>query len=328
MPVKQRNLIGLAVAFCLFFAIYLAYPYLLNQIAQWQKSFNLEISGALRAISQNSQQAGVGLVIVSFLYGIFHAVGPGHGKVILSSYLSLEETKMPKMVRITLLSALVQGLVAVVLVTLLVAVLTLSRQHFNLTLKWVERGSFLLMMAIGLYWLWQSLKKLNLRPKKTPTIRKIQNISSISPRPISLNIHHEHSEHCGCGHKHLPSSQEMEKIQDSKSMWLVIFSIGLRPCTGAVLVLFLSYTLDLYWWGVLSAMTMAVGTGLTLTLFAWLVIFARERAVQAGKWYFSIQTNQKLAIAIKMILAIVLVIFGILLFHSSFIEVSQGLLKR
>lgn len=326
MSVKYAKSLWFILAVMLVLVIYQAYPYLLYQIIQWQKSFNLLISESLRDINQHSQQAGLTLVFISFLYGVFHAVGPGHGKVILSSYLSLEHSKMAKTVKITLLSALVQGIVAVTLVTVLIAIFTLSRQHFNLTLKWVERASFLLMITIGLYWLWQSLSQF--KSPKITTIRKIQAISINHSNVIQTNFSHQHSEHCGCGHQHLPTAKEMEQVRDIKSMWLVVFSIGLRPCTGAVLVLFLSYSLDLYWWGVISAMTMAIGTGLTLTLFAAFVLFARAKAIQAGKWYFSQQTNQKLATIVKISLALVLIIFGILLLHSSFIEVSQGLFRR
>ena len=101
---------------------------------EWQKSFNLSLSSALHALKAHEQQAGWTLVGISFLYGVFHAVGPGHGKVILSSYLSLENTVIKHAMKISLASALVQGLVAVLLVSVIVVVFTLSRQYFNIAL--------------------------------------------------------------------------------------------------------------------------------------------------------------------------------------------------
>lgn len=326
MPVKAKYAAAIALTLSLIFTLYALYPQLLFQVLEWQKGFNGELSAALRGIQQSPLQAGLTLLGISFLYGVFHAVGPGHGKFILTSYLSLEQTKLPQTLKITWLSALVQGLVAVALVSVLVVGLTLSRHYFNLTLKWVERGSFAVMIAFGVYWIWQAVKSylqrnLQKNLKNRPlVIRQI--------RPNSPTSGHISPEICNCGHKHLPSAQEMAQIHDWKSMWAVVLSIGLRPCTGAVLVLFLAYTLDLYGWGVAAAMLMAVGTGLTLSLFACLVMFARQRAVQASRWYLSLQTSQRLVFALKLLMGFVLIIFGFTLLHGSFIEVSGGLLRR
>ncbi|MGX2967550.1 nickel/cobalt transporter [Ursidibacter sp. B-7004-1] len=327
MSVKIQHWGWIAVGLSLIFATYFAYPYLLWEVAEWQKIFNLELSNALKTIQQAPQQAGLSLMLISFLYGIFHAIGPGHGKFILTSYLSLEKTKLPQTMRVTLLSALVQGLVAVVLVTILVVIFTLSRSYFNVTLKWVERGSFLLMILFGSYWLWQSLRPIlqKKQPKKPLIIRKLQPLPSSNSRLAPI---HQHSENCGCGHKHLPSAKEMDNIQDWKSMWLVVFSIGLRPCSGAILVLFLAYTLDLYLWGVASAMMMAVGTALTLSCFACLVLFARNKAVQTSRWYLSVQQSKQLVLTLKLLMGLLLIGLGVILFHSSFIETSTILFKR
>lgn len=328
MSVKTKKLLWVVGLLLLIIAIYQAYPYLLFKVMEWQREFNLQISASLRALNENSHQAGIWLMLISFIYGVFHAVGPGHGKFILGTYLSLETTKIPKTIKITLLAAIFQGLVAVGLVTLLVVVLTLSRQHFNLTLTWVERGSFIMMILFGCYWIFQSIRSVwkNLAKKKEIIkpikINKIQSIQQPMAYTAKLATDHVHSEHCGCGHKHLPSSEEMENIQDWKSMMMVIVSIGLRPCTGAVLVLFLAYTVDLYMWGVASALVMALGTGLTLTLFALFVLFSRNKAIETSRWYFSMHTNKQLVVGIKVMMGIFLIGFGTMLFHGSLIDTT------
>lgn len=309
--------------------IYQLYPFLLFQVMTWQKSFNLQLSEALKQLQEHSQQTGFSLLIISFLYGVFHAVGPGHGKFILTSYLALEKTKLTQAMKISLLSALVQGGVAVLLVSVIVVAFTLSRSYFNLTLQWVERGSFALMLLFGLYWGWAAFKQI--RPKSTkPKIRAIsgnmQKTAKISPL-ASHQIQADGS--CSCGHQHLPDSQQLTQANDWKSLSLIILSIGARPCSGAILVLFLSYTLDLYGWGVLSAFAMAVGTGLTLSLFAWLVLIARKQAVLLSGWYLSRKGMKQAAIYLKIALALALILFGFTLLHGSFMEsVSNGLLKR
>ena len=308
--------------------LYQLYPYLLFKVTEWQRLFNLALSSSLRDLQQNSQQAGLTLVLVSFLYGVFHAVGPGHGKFILTSYLSFEQTKLLQAVRITLISALVQGIVAISLVTIVVVIFTLSCNYFNLTLKWIERGSFVLMMIFGLYWCYQGVKHFYAKtgPMKKVTIKKI---SMVQPKsPLFVPQQHLHSESCGCGHKHLPNSREMAQAQDWKTTAMLILSIGLRPCSGAILVLFLAYTLDLYLWGVLSALMMAVGTGLTLTLFAMIVLFARHKAVQVSRFYLSVQTSQHTVFIGKIVIGFILILFGMILFHSNLMDTSNSLLFK
>ena len=53
---------------------------------------------------------------LSFLYGVFHAAGPGHGKVVISSYVLANETQLRRGVTLSVLSALLQSVVAVVFV--------------------------------------------------------------------------------------------------------------------------------------------------------------------------------------------------------------------
>lgn len=330
MRVKTQHIIILLAVVLLAFVGWQIYPTLLFKVGEWQRQFNLELSGSLRALQANSTQAGWTLILVSFLYGVFHAVGPGHGKFILSGYLSFEQTKLPQAIKITLLSAFVQGLVAVLVVTIVVGIFSLSRHYFNLTLKWVERGSFLIMILFGIYWIYQAFSAW----KKPNKRLKIKQILQISPEnsplaPLFSKVNHVHSENCGCGHRHLPSAHEMEQAKDWKSLAMLIFSIGLRPCSGAVLVLFLAYTLDLYLWGVFSAFAMAAGTGLTLSLFAVVVLFARNRAVKAGKWYLSLQGSRNVGLVMKLIAGIALIMLGVTLFHSSLLEnVGNSFFKK
>lgn len=308
--------------------LYQAYPFLLFKVTEWQRSFNLQLSGALNSLKANEKEAGLLLVGVSFLYGIFHALGPGHGKFILTGYLSFEQTKLPQAIRLTLLSALVQGVVAIALVSIIVVAFTLSRSYFNLTLQWIERGSFALMLLFGLYWIYQS-RRLFFLPRKRGKIRKILQISPQN-RPLAAthSTHHCHSADCGCGHKHLPSADELQTATSWKAQWLLIFSIGLRPCSGAVLVLFLAYTLDLYLWGVLSALLMAVGTGLTLSLFACLVLFTRHKAITLGKWYLSIPNGEKFGLGLKLLTGVVIVVMAVILLHSSWLVSTPNLLFK
>lgn len=319
---RVKHWAGLAVGFCLCFAIYQLYPVVLYQVMEWQKSFNLSLSSSLRALQENEQQAGWGLVFISFLYGVFHAVGPGHGKFILTSYLSLEKTQLKQAMKISLSAAFVQGVVAISVVSIVVVVFTLSRSYFNLTLQWIERGSFALMFAFGAYWVVQALRQL--KPKKVQfrQFTLLQNVEKTRPLTGQKAVAHIHNEHCGCGHQHLPNAAQMQHSQSWKSQAMLIFSIGSRPCSGAILVLFLAYTLGIYRWGVLSALAMAAGTGITLSAFAALVLLVRHKAVSLSQFYLSANASKRSVFLLKLLVGLVLMAMAVVLLHSSFLSIS------
>ena len=93
--------------------IFALLPWLFVQVADWQKAFNQLISENLHQIQAHSSTAGLWLIFAAFSYGVLHALGPGHGKFIIASYLSTHESQLKTSVRLSLLSSLMQGFVAI-----------------------------------------------------------------------------------------------------------------------------------------------------------------------------------------------------------------------
>ncbi|MBE2894605.1 nickel/cobalt transporter [Spirabiliibacterium falconis] len=329
---KNALWLQFAILTALGMVLWYFYPLIFTNIIYWQRLFNQAISENLHLVRQ-SPSAGSWLVWVSFLYGVFHAIGPGHGKFIIASYLSANSVHIKKGIRLTLLASLVQGLVAVLLTSIVVVLLTLSSRFFKLTQVWLERASFAIMILIGLYWLLNNAKKhLSAVRAKTALSPNALNIKRIehTAQPASVGTmalrtpQLNHANTCGCGHKHAPSAQELTHANDWKSQLMIILSIGIRPCSGAIFVLFLAYMLDLYAWGVLATMTMAIGTGLSLSGFACLVLYARSHAVKLGHWYLSPRLSQQCGLWIKMLFGILLIILGITLLYGTTLPASGG----
>lgn len=65
--------------------LWLAWPQVLLQSAVWQRSLNLELSQLLQAVADNPSAAGLSLLGFSFVYGVLHALGPGHGKIVITT---------------------------------------------------------------------------------------------------------------------------------------------------------------------------------------------------------------------------------------------------
>lgn len=314
---------------------YFLFPYLFFQIANWQRDFNQLMSGYLHQINLHQTSAGIGLIIVSFLYGVFHALGPGHGKFIIATYLTTHQTQLKTSIKLTLLSSLTQGLVAILATLVVVVILNLSSRYFKLSQLWLERGAFGLMLLLGLYWCLRYGKqwyqqsrqqKAALKPKMTAF-----NLSNIASSPMKVGQSAvkisdvSHSESCGCGHQHAPNQAQLSQANDWKSQALLVLSIGMRPCSGAIFILFLAYMIDLYWWGVLATLAMAIGTGLTLSLFALLVRYARGTAVKVGKWYqFSGRTQQNADVLIKAIGGAILIFFAAGLLYGTTLPLQGG----
>ena len=88
---------------------------------------------------------------LSFLYGVVHAVGPGHGKTIISSYVVANEETVRRGVLISFIAAGLQALTAVVLVGVLLIALGSTGLQVNAWSNQLESVSYALIALVGLY---------------------------------------------------------------------------------------------------------------------------------------------------------------------------------
>lgn len=321
---KLRLVYFTFLLFLIFFLAY-AFPRLFTQIADWQRLFNQLISDNLHHIQQHSAAAGVTLITASFLYGVIHALGPGHGKFIIASYLSTHESRLKQSIKLSVFSSLTQGIVAVVATSVVLIVLNLSSRYFKLSQLWLERGAFLLLAGLGLYWIYQGSRS---RKKPSTTLFQINKLTPLSSSQSAVKNHRtfstEHAPVCACGHQHLPNAQQLKKAEDWKSQLLVILSIGMRPCSGAIFVLFLSYMLDIYLWGVVATLAMSLGTGLMLALFAVLVKYTRHLAIALGNWYGKGFTRYHSEALMKLVAGGIMLFFALALLYGTTLPMSGG----
>ncbi len=106
-----------------------AWPQVLMQSAVWQRSLNLELSRLLQAVAENPAAAGLSLLGFSLVYGVLHALGPGHGKIVITTWLATHPAKLKSSIGLTLAASLLQGLVAIALVVVVLALLWLRRRR-------------------------------------------------------------------------------------------------------------------------------------------------------------------------------------------------------
>ncbi len=269
----------------------------LSWIYQLQADFYKELTGLVRQAKEEGSSAFV-LIGFSFLYGIFHAAGPGHGKVVISTYMLANEESAKRGMIISFLAAFLQGGVAVLLVGSAVFIFNLTSFALTEATHWFERASFALIALLGLYLLWSKF------PRITSLKKKVS---------ISNHDHHGHGHSCGCG-GHAAKPDDLRQPLTLRSAWAAILSVGLRPCSGALIVLVFAASQEIFTIGVLSAFAMALGTAITITSLAALAVGAKELAVR----YASFGAGSFLFKGIELLGALIIFLLGITLFAASF----------
>lgn len=175
-------------------------------------------------------------------------------------------SKLKSSIVLTLAAALLQGFVAIGLVVGVLTVLQLPARQLHLSGFWLEKGSYALVGGLGILLCWRAIKKL------LALLRK--------PVFIAFTPRHVHHEKCGCGHQHLPTQEQLHSGDDWRARLMIVLSMGMRPCSGAIMVLLFSKVIGVFSWGMASVLAMAAGTSLTITSLALLVHTFRALAVK------------------------------------------------
>jgi len=270
-----------------------------------QAEFYRDMSRIIRA-AKTDGSAVWALLGVSFLYGIFHAAGPGHGKAVISSYLVANEETWRRGIVLSFASALLQAFVAVALVGIAAVILNATSRQMCDAGRVIELASYALIALVGARLIWVKGKGF---------LREARNLS----RPLHAagaavtpphdhkhqdHKHHDHDHHHGHdhhGHAHDHGHDHHQHDHDHDSAWghahgpepeelagpggwqrglSAIVAVGLRPCSGAIIVLVFALAQGLFWAGVAATFVMGLGTAITVAAIATLAVGFRSAAKQ------------------------------------------------
>jgi nickel/cobalt exporter len=269
-----------------------------------QAEFYRGLSGLIRAAKADGSAAW-GLFGLSFLYGVFHAAGPGHGKAVISSYLVANEETWRRGVVLSFASALLQALVAVAIVGIAAVLLNATAKTMGDAVRWIEIVSYTLIAAVGARLLWV---------KGRAFLSALHAV--IAPRPAlaaagemvvpvhdhhhddhhhhhdhhhdhgDAHRHHDHSHRHGdddasaWGHAHAPEPEQLAGPGGWQRGLSAIVAVGLRPCSGAILVLVFALAQGIFWAGVGATFVMGLGTAVTVAAIATLAVGAKAIAAK------------------------------------------------
>jgi nickel/cobalt exporter len=259
-----------------------------------QAEFYRQFSGLVRA-AKTDGSAAWSLMGLSFLYGIFHAAGPGHGKAVISSYLVANDETWLRGVVLSFASALFQAIVAVTLVAIAAAVLNLTARRINATVNAIETISYAMIVLIGLRLLWVKGRAffVALHSVRRPAL---DHGMAVTP-PCHCSHHHGHDHvhdhsrrprcdhghthpHHDCddasawGHSHAPEPEDLKGPGGWRRGLSAAVTVGLRPCSGAILVLIFALAQGLFWIGIGSTLLMGLGTFVTVAAIATIAVWA------------------------------------------------------
>ncbi|PKH05620.1 nickel/cobalt transporter [Moritella sp. Urea-trap-13] len=311
--------------------IWTIWPTLMTTGMHWQKQINSELSELLYAAKHEGLMAGMSLMVMSFLYGILHSVGPGHGKLIVTTYIATQDAKVKLSLIITLVSSLMQALVAVGLVSVLLMLFDASMRDINHKAELLIPLSFYTAILLGVVIIWRNLvlmyrvvkdNKKALNSNDSSVIQRLTPLSDAQQTAFTASplANHVHDENCGCGHQHVVSSAQINDASSFKEYLAIILSIGIRPCTGAIMVLLFANMLDIYWLGIVSAVVMALGTALTTSTIAIMTITGKQavrRYLSAGKQRKAPSNQVNISkFIVPIVGGLVLILLGVLLLES------------
>jgi len=226
----------------------------IGAVSRMQVKLHRELASLSRKL-ETAESPGpfLALALAAFLYGVFHAAGPGHGKVVISSYLFATNTRLSRGVLLSACSSFVQGLSAIALVSLLVLLMHQSGLQATARVRYLEIVSYGLITGLGLWML----------------------VGTWKGRVCS----HEH----GHGHtqgNHSHHGNTMAERDNRMRFLALVASVGIRPCSGAIIILLFTLSQGLLLAGIGATLAMSIGTAVTVSALAVFSVLSRKAALR------------------------------------------------
>jgi len=231
-----------------------------------QREFQNAIARALRSARAGEAGAIAAVLGACFAYGLAHAAGPGHGKVLIGGYGFGRKVPMLRLSLIALAASLAQAVTAIVVVYGGVLILNIGRQAMVGAVEVVMAPiSYGAIALIGLWLMWRGLRKF-----------------LAGRTPPHDHAHEGHGDVCAsCGHAHGPSLDQVEQAGSLRDAIMLVGGIAMRPCTGALFVLIITWQMGIGGLGIGGAVAMALGTAM-ITVFVGLAAGGLRGGVLAG----------------------------------------------
>lgn len=254
-----------------------------------QSEFYRQMSSTIRAAKSDGSAVWT-LLFISFAYGIFHAAGPGHGKAVIASYLVANRETARRGIVLSFASALMQSLVAILIVGISAWILNATAKTMCKAEGAIEIASYGLIALFGLRLVWVKGRTFLRALQATQPVPAIAGVPHDHDDHGHHHHHHDHAhaahDHHGhdhvhdehCGHSHGPTPSELAGPGGWRRGFAAILTVGIRPCSGAILVLVFALAQGLFWAGIAATFLMGLGTAITVSAIAVIAVSAKDIA--------------------------------------------------
>ncbi|WP_332688850.1 HoxN/HupN/NixA family nickel/cobalt transporter [Devosia sp.] len=255
---------------------------------------------------------------LSFLYGVFHAAGPGHGKVVISSYMLANETQLRRGVTLSVLSALLQSLVAVVFVLIAAGLLGMTSVAMGDAANWIGIASYGLVALLGLWLVARKVFGWGHGHHNHDLAHKAHEHLHADEHDHHDHGHehpHDHADHDHAHDEHLHVVPPQATTGSLREQLSVVLAVGLRPCSGALVVLVFALSQGLLPAGIAAVFLMGAGTAITVAALATIAVTAKGLASRVG----GVGNPLTAAIVwwVELLAAVAVLAFGVLLLIAS-----------
>lgn len=235
-----------------------------NTTASLQSSLLQEsitkIKSLFESIKDEKNPLGyLSLLLFAYIYGLIHAIGPGHGKTLVASYFLSNERSYLKALFVSLAIGVVHTFSAFLLTLFIYySVDTFLSQFMKDTVYITTKISAVTIIAIALYLFY----------KKYKAYKKI-----VSAQTFNFSTS-PHVSTCGCGSC---------KIDKNSTDFALIVSAGIIPCPGTISIFIFSLSLGLYYAGFLAAFVMSIGMSSIIFVSAIISVTLRKKTVNKNE---------------------------------------------
>lgn len=248
-------------------------------VLSWQSKFHAELQAAARAL-KTDPSAFFALAAASFAYGAFHAAGPGHGKAVLAAYMVANEIQLKRGLLLAALAALLQGAVAIALVAGAALIFNATAGQMTNAARAIEVASYVAIAALGARLAFVKGRALLAALGEPRTALALAGAGG-SRGFVCEAVDQSHIHGPDCGHAHAP---DPATLAGPAFRWgdaiATVVAAGMRPCSGAILVLVFTLSQGMLAAGAGAVMAMSAGTALTTGALAALAVYAKGLAIR------------------------------------------------
>ena len=255
-----------------------------RMIVAAQRDMQATLAGAVRHLRAGDPGALAGLMEACFSYGFIHAAGPGHGKVLIAGYGVGRRVPLLRLSGLALASSLAQSLVAIGLVFGGITALGWTREQMvGMTDRVMVPISYGAILLLGLWLVWRGGARV-LRQRAAAHQGHDDHAHDHERHDHEDHGHHRghhhghvHDEHCG--HAHGPTIEQAAQVTGWRDAVGLIAAVAMRPCTGALFLLILTWQMGIFASGVAGVLAMGLGTASVTVGVAMFAVWAREGAL-------------------------------------------------